>query len=98
MNYKKEFDMVVNKMVRSIKEKIKEKNLTLKDFDFSSSNAFLESIDNNLDQSGEIRCENFCDIAWQYAENFGELESPKFEESKWLCIDAAIELLKKELN
>jgi hypothetical protein len=50
------------------------------------------------DRSGQIRCEKFCDVAWEYSLQFGSLESRGFEDAQQRAISAALKLLAKEVT
>ena len=86
----------ISVMVSNIENKFEEEELELKECDFSSVSAFLNSLDDVLLDGGIFRCEGFIDIAIPYALNFGRIESEKFEEAQWECIEEAYRELKIE--
>jgi hypothetical protein len=87
----------VNKMIESLKEKAQENNVDLSQLNYNGSiSTIVNSIDNLFKDGGEIRCENFCDIAWEYASQFGEFAGDKFEEKRWECTESAIKQIQKE--
>lgn len=86
------------RMVKSLIEVSKTEGYDLNLLDCSSSSSLLSSIDDNWDSSGQVRCENFCDEAWEYSAQFGNLGDNDFENAQHRCIDCAIKLLKKEIE
>jgi len=86
----------VQNMVDSLIEKAEEIGVDLSELDYSGSyGKTVNSIDDLMDQTGEIRCENFCDLAWEYAGQFGEFAGDKFEGKRWECTEAAVKELKR---
>lgn len=58
-------------------------------------NCFL---DDTFNDGGEVRCERFCDLAWPYALQFGNIDSEGFDDARAKCHDAAIEEVIKRLK
>lgn len=77
----------VQDMIKSLKEKAKERGVSLIGMDEKNFNTFLDEL--FLD-GGEARCIDFIDHADEYALQFGEMESPKFEEARWRVIARAL--------
>lgn len=89
----------VENMVNSLVEKAEDLGANLAGLDYSgSSSNTINSIDDLMDESGEIRCESFCDLAWEYAGQFGEFAGDKFEEKRWECMESAVKVLKKRFQ
>jgi hypothetical protein len=57
----------------------------------------VNEIDDVVDQSGQVRCENFCDFANEYAHQFGPGPGDeKFEEARSRAIDKAWAAFRKK--
>lgn len=80
----------VDRMVASLKEVAEQNNVSLEGIRISNFNTFL---DDAFNDGGEVRCERFADLAWDYAFQFGELESIQFMNAQWKCILKAINKL-----
>lgn len=55
----------------------------------------VNSIDDVTDHCGEVRCEHFADLAWEYAGQFGEFGSDDFEKAQWRAVLASWKEFKK---
>ena len=83
------------KMVKTLMEVLEERDLSLDLLDTSSAENLLASIDDVADPSGEVRCESFWDLAWDYAENFGELGDNEFINAQWRCVEEALLMIRE---
>ena len=77
----------VNTMVASLRAVAKERGVSLNGLTIDNFNYFL---DDAFNDGGEVRCELFGDLAWNYALQFGPLESGPFDSARWECTEAAI--------
>jgi len=59
---------------------------------------FNSELDRRFGDGGEARCEHFADIAWEYSQQFGKVESKGFEEAQWRAITAALKLLPSKIK
>lgn len=86
---------IIEKMIISIEKIAQEKNVSLKGINLENWENFL---DENLDTTGQIRCENFADIAWNYAIQFGEFGGDEFDKKRYSCIEKAVKKLEKKYS
>lgn len=91
-------NVIVEKMIGSLIDAARYHNVDLKSLNYNSCGEMLNSIDDLFKDGGEVRCEQFSDISWDYAFQFGELESDAFEDKRWKCIEAAYKKLKKQFS
>ena len=49
----------------------------------------LHDLDKLFGDGGEARCEHFCDVAWEYALQFGEFAGTEFENAQSRCVSRA---------
>jgi hypothetical protein len=83
-------ERAVGKMVESLLDAAKSNGKSLKGLTYENFNTFLDDLFND---GGEIRCEQFTDLAIDYALQFGELESDSFNVAQHKCIKKAIEMI-----
>ena len=72
MKYKKLFEEVTDKMADSLIEEALLEEKSLEDLSIDNFNSFLDDL---FEDGGEVRCEKFGDLAWEYSLKFGALES-----------------------
>lgn len=79
----------------SLLNKAKQHNIILPELTLDNFNTVLDDLFND---GGEVRCVHFIDLTNKYACRFGPIESTKWEEARWPCIEKAIELVNKRRN
>jgi len=84
-----------DRMADSLIDKAASANKSLAGISVDNFNTFL---DNLFKDGGEIRCENFADLAWDYSLQFGELGSDNFDNAQWRCIRSAIIQVRKRIK
>ena len=82
----------VQKMVESLRRYAAENNKSLTGITILDFNTFLDDL---FEDGGETRCERFVDLAWEYAGQFGPLDSDGFNRAQWECIKKAVHELEK---
>ena len=84
-------EKTAKKMAESLIYHAKQNEKSLKGLTKDNFNDFLDSLFN--DGGGEIRCENFTDLAINYSLQFGDLESFPAMTARWECAVLAIEII-----
>ena len=91
---REEIAQTAERMITALEKRLKEEGAELNDLDFSSPENLHTSID-EIDPTGQIRCEDFMDHSWEYAGQFGELEDDEFEDAQWRCLEVATQILRE---
>ena len=91
---REEIARTAERMITALEKRLKEEGAELNDLDFSSPENLHTSID-EIDPTGQIRCEDFMDHSWEYAGQFGELEDDEFEDAQWRCLEVATQILRE---
>ena len=84
-----------HQMIEALETRLKEECVLLSDLDFSSPEALHTSID-EVDPSGQIRCEDFMDHSWEFASRFGAIGETEFENAQWRCLEVATKILQEK--
>ena len=82
-------------MIRALETRLREEGIQLDELDVSSPENLHTSID-QIDPTGEIRCEDFMDHSWEYAGQYGELGDNEFVNAQWRCLEVATQMLREE--
>lgn len=56
----------------------------------------IHELDDVFRDGGEVRCEQFADIAWEYSNQFGKFGTTAWENAQATAVSAALKLLKKQ--
>lgn len=91
---REEIGRTADLMIKALEARLREECVLLSDLDFSSPVALHTSID-EVDPSGQIRCEDFMDHSWDYASRFGAIGETEFENAQWRCLEVAIKILQE---
>lgn len=76
-------------MAESLVEQAIQNNVDLSGMTEDNFNGYL---DDAFDDGGQVRCERFCDLGWEYAAKFGELGSDGFDAAMWRVIPDVIKM------
>lgn len=85
----------VMKMADSLMDAAIRQEVSLKGITKGNFNTFLDDL---FKDGGEVRCEKFADLAFDYSLQFGELETTLFDRAQWECIVDAIEEVRKRVG
>lgn len=80
----------VNEMIDSLKEQAKQHDVSEADIRTLFKDKRINDLDDLFNDGGEVRCEYFGDLAFEYALQFGTFESKGFEEARWKAIELAM--------
>lgn len=80
----------VDKMIESLEERAEHFEVHLNGINSKNFNTFLDDL---FEDGGEVRCEYFTDLTFDYALQFGEFESNGFESARWQAIEMALNVL-----
>lgn len=83
-----DFAETVEAMADSLIETARDRGVDLSDLTYQNFNTLL---DDRFDDGGEARCEQFTDLGWDYAFQFGQMDSDGFDNAHHKCIEAAIQ-------
>lgn len=86
---------VVQQMHDSLLRQAQRAGVDLNGLTIDNFNTYL---DDAFGDGGYIRCECFGDLATPYALQYGPIESDKFMEAQWKCIEEAIVLIRRTLD
>lgn len=91
----KEFTDTYTAMAESLMNEAKEKNVDLSGLTIDNFSSYL---DEQFNDGGEVRCEKFTDLAWEYSINHAEFASDKFDSINWECTKSAIRTIQHRLD
>jgi hypothetical protein len=80
----------VEEMIISLKYEALDNDVKEEDIRILFADKDINSLDDLFLDGGEIRCEHFSDLAWDYAFQFGTLESEGFSNAHWEALELAM--------
>lgn len=88
-------DQIAERMADSILDYARHNNVSLNGVTVENFNSFF---DDAFDDGGEARCESFCDLGWEYAQQFGKFEDENWSKAQWRAVKAGLKALIKKLK
>lgn len=85
-------EKTVAEMVRCLKYEAEEFGIKEEDIRRLFAKEDVNSLDDLFGDGGEVRCENFVDLSWDYALQFGEFDSLEFHHAQWDAVSKAMEV------
>lgn len=79
-------------MIESLKSAAESCEISYDDIREVFKKGEVDKLDDLFNDGGEVRCEEFTDLSWDYAFQFGVLESDEFEKARWEAIDEAMRI------
>jgi hypothetical protein len=83
-------EQTVTAMVASLERAAKQARVSLKGV---TRENFNSELDDRFHDGGEARCEQFGDLTWAYATQFGAFDSQEWEDARWECFEAAFVII-----
>ncbi len=80
----------VSEMIESLKEAAEDCAVNLEDIRKLFSDCRINDLDELFKDGGEVRCEQFGDLAIDYALQYGDIETPPFNEAHWCALGRAM--------
>lgn len=90
------FEETIEKMADSLIEESEKSDVSLAPL--RAKNFDVNSLDDIFHDGGEVRCERFGDLSFEYALQFGEFDSTEFNNKHWNCMVAAIKRIRTKLG
>ena len=81
---------VVDEMVESLREAAEREGVDVEDIRDLFSRRDVNGLDDLFNDGGEVRCEHFADLAWDYAGDFGDMDSSEFSDAQGSAIEEAM--------
>lgn len=78
-------------MIDSLKYEAKQHDVDENDIRKLFKDQNVNDLDLLFNDGGEVRCEHFGDLAWDYASQFGKFESTNFENARWKAMKLAMD-------
>lgn len=80
-----------HEMIESLKYEAKQHGVSDDDIRKLFANHDINSLDDLFNDGGEVRCEQFGDLAFEYALQFGEFDSIEFHNARWDAMKLAMD-------
>lgn len=88
-------ERVAQEMADSLMEQATIFHVDLAGLTIDNFNSFL---DDAFNDGGEVRCIKFTDLAMEYSQYFGEIESDPFDTAQWNAITRAVEIIQQRIE
>ncbi|GAB6427850.1 hypothetical protein bcgnr5372_38220 [Bacillus luti] len=82
-----------NKMITSLEKAAEKHNVSLAGITLNNFNSFLDDLFND---GGDIRCEQFADLSWSYAKQYGKFPGDAFMNANARAVEEAVKILEKK--